>query len=109
LALDIAIKEIDQSGHDDERMVLAFNAFDQIIPQLGVFSPLVANLRNEFFDCVYSNQFTVEQIQNKASRKRKRIACIERLSYKVLCERLIDEQQYQLSVFENKMSDVETK
>ncbi|CAF1470079.1 unnamed protein product [Adineta steineri] len=108
LALDIAIKEIDQSGHDDERMVLAFNALDQIIPQLGVFSPLVANLRNEFFDCVYSNQFTVEQIQNKASRKRKRIACIERLSYKVLCERLIDEQQYQLSVFENKMSDVET-
>ena len=37
------MKEIDQNGHDDERMVLVFNALDQIIPQLGVFSPLQLN------------------------------------------------------------------
>jgi len=43
------MKEIEQIGHDDERMVLVFNAFEQIIPQLGVFSPLAAKLRNEFF------------------------------------------------------------
>ena len=43
------MKEIDQNGHDDERMVLVFNAFDQIIPQLGVFTPLATRLRNEFF------------------------------------------------------------
>jgi hypothetical protein len=43
------MKEIQQNGHDDERMVLVFNAFDQIIPQLGVFSSLTAILRNEFF------------------------------------------------------------
>lgn len=49
LALDMTIKEIEQNGHEDERMVLVFNAFDQIIPQLGVFSPLAGKLRNEFF------------------------------------------------------------
>lgn len=49
LALDIAMKEIAQNGHDDERMVLVFNAFDQIIPQLGVFTPIAAALRNEIF------------------------------------------------------------
>lgn len=49
LAIDIAMKEIEQNGHDDERMVLVFNAFDQIVPQLGVFSSIAARLRNEFF------------------------------------------------------------
>ena len=49
LALDMTMKEIDQNGHEDERMVLVFNAFDQILPQLGVFSPLAGKLRNEFF------------------------------------------------------------
>jgi hypothetical protein len=43
------MKEIEKNGRDDERMVLVFNAFDQIIPQLGVFSPIAALLRNEFF------------------------------------------------------------
>ena len=49
LALDIALKEIAQNGHDEERMVLVFNALDQIIPQLGVFSSIAAALRNELF------------------------------------------------------------
>jgi len=43
------MKEIEQNGHDDERMVLVLNALDQIIPQLGVFSSITAILRNEFF------------------------------------------------------------
>jgi len=43
------MKEIEKNGHDDERMVLVFNALDQIIPQLGVFSPITAVLRNELF------------------------------------------------------------
>ena len=43
------MKEIEQNGHDDERMVLVFNALDQIIPQLGMFSPIVGALRNELF------------------------------------------------------------
>ena len=43
------MKEIAQNGHDDERMVLVFNAFDQIIPQLGMFSPIAGALRNELF------------------------------------------------------------
>ncbi|CAF3378092.1 unnamed protein product [Rotaria sp. Silwood1] len=108
LALDIAMKEIDQNGHDDERMVLVFNALDQIIPQLGVFSPITSKLRNELFDFIYSNQFTVEQCHNKTSKKRKRIACIERLSYKVLCNRLIDQHHEQLNAYENKIADMET-
>ncbi|CAF3942368.1 unnamed protein product, partial [Rotaria sp. Silwood2] len=108
LAIEIAMKEIDQNGHDDERMVLVFNAFDQIIPQLGVFSPLTAKLRNELFDFIYSNQFTVEQCHNKTSKKRKRIACIERLSYKVLCNRLIDQHHEQSNGYENKIADMET-
>jgi hypothetical protein len=43
------MKEIEQIGHEDERMVLVFNAFDQIIPQLGIFSPITAKLRHELF------------------------------------------------------------
>ncbi|CAF1018673.1 unnamed protein product [Adineta ricciae] len=106
LALDVAMKEIDQNGHDDERMVLVFNAFDQIIPQLGVFTPLATRLRNEFFDFTYSSKYTVEQIQ-KASKKRKRVACVERLSYKVLCERLLDENQDLINMYESRMADME--
>ena len=45
----MAMKEIEQNGHEDERMVLVFNAFDQIIPQLGVFNALALKLRNELF------------------------------------------------------------
>lgn len=48
------MKEIEQNGRDDERMVLVFNAFDQIIPQLGVFSAITAKLRNEFFGIIIS-------------------------------------------------------
>lgn len=130
LALDIAMREISQNGHDDERMVLVFNAFDQIIPQLGVFSAVAAVLRNEFFgidqnwdelifekkfilvsklDFIYSNQFTVEQVQEKSSKKRKRIPCLERLSYKILCQRLIDQHDERSNNYENKISDIETK
>ncbi|CAF4078430.1 unnamed protein product, partial [Rotaria magnacalcarata] len=108
LALDISMKEIDQTGREDERMVLVFNAFDQIIPQLGVFSPITAKLRNEFFDFIYSGQFTVEKIHNKTPKKRKRIACIERLAFKVLCHRLIDQHHEQSNMFENKIADMET-
>jgi hypothetical protein len=43
------MKEIEQNGHDDERILLVFNALDQIIPQLGVFSPIAAKLRQELF------------------------------------------------------------
>jgi hypothetical protein len=43
------MKEIDQNGREDERMVLVFNALDQIVPQLGVFSPITSKLRNELF------------------------------------------------------------
>lgn len=43
------MKEIEQNGHDDERMVLVFNALDQIIPQLGMFSSIASVLRNELF------------------------------------------------------------
>jgi hypothetical protein len=50
------MKEIEQNGHDDERMVLVFNALDQIIPQLGVFSSITAILRNEFFGIKKKNQ-----------------------------------------------------
>ncbi|CAF4801062.1 unnamed protein product [Rotaria socialis] len=108
LALDISMKEIDQNGREDERMVLVFNAFDQIIPQLGVFSPITAKLRNEFFDFIYSGQFTVEKIHNKTPKKRKRIACVERLAFKVLCHRLIDQHHEQSNMFENKIADMET-
>lgn len=119
------MKEIDQNGHDDERMVLVFNALDQIIPQLGVFSSIAAALRNELFgsgkiplmttnhffqiDFAYSNQFTVEPVYQKPSKKRKRIACVERLSYKVLCHRLIDQHNERCNSYENKISDIETK
>jgi len=59
LALNIAMKEIEQNGHDDERMVLVFNALDQIIPQLGVFSPITAILRNELFGIRKFKSFVV--------------------------------------------------
>ena len=49
LAFETSMKEIEQNGHDDERILLVFNALDQIIPQLGVFSPITAKLRQELF------------------------------------------------------------
>lgn len=126
----MAMKEIEQSGHEDERMVLVFNALDQIIPQLGVFSSLVGRLRNEFFgefrrvsvrpreklfvfffflDFIYSNQFTVENVASRNAKKRKRVACIERLSYKVLCHRLVEQHHEEKNGIENKISDMESE
>lgn len=60
-------------------------------------------------DFIYSNQFTVEKINNKTPKKRRRVACIERLAYKVLCNRLIDQHHEQSNVYENKIADMETK
>lgn len=60
-------------------------------------------------DFIYSNQFTAEHVHSKSSRKRKRIACIERLAYKVLCHRLVDQQHEQINVYQNRISDMETK
>ena len=60
-------------------------------------------------DFIYSNQFTAEDLHNKTSKKRKRIACIERLAYKVLCHRLIDQHYEQLNMCENRIADMETQ
>ncbi|CAF0876012.1 unnamed protein product [Didymodactylos carnosus] len=99
--------KIEQNGLTDERMVLVFNAFDQILPQLGIFSTVATKLRNELFDFVYSNQFTVDKTTLTKTRRKQRIACLERLSYKVLCQRLTEKNQQENDAYENKLSDLE--
>ena len=48
-------------------------------------------------------------MQQKSSKKRKRVACVERVSYKVLCHRLIDQHNERVNSYENRISDMETK
>jgi hypothetical protein len=49
----LALEQASQ-GLNEERMVLAFQALDEVTPKLGVYSKLVSKLRNDFFS-MYSS------------------------------------------------------
>ena len=49
--------EQSQQGVTEERMILAFQAVDELIPQLGVFSRIFQKLRDDFFGLYFFNCF----------------------------------------------------
>ncbi|XP_064602471.1 uncharacterized protein LOC135468255 [Liolophura sinensis] len=50
--------EQSESGRSAERITLAFQALEELVPNLGVYTKIFEQLRNDLFDAVYSDQFT---------------------------------------------------
>ncbi|XP_012934651.1 uncharacterized protein LOC101853915 [Aplysia californica] len=55
---DLLTLEQQGVGLTEERMVLAFQALDELIPNLGVFSRIFQKLREDLFEAVYSDELT---------------------------------------------------
>ncbi|CAG5134963.1 unnamed protein product, partial [Candidula unifasciata] len=50
--------ENSQEGLTEERICLAFQAYDELVPKLGVFTPIFQKLRIDLFEAVYSDYLT---------------------------------------------------
>ncbi|ELU04076.1 hypothetical protein CAPTEDRAFT_225603 [Capitella teleta] len=46
------------TGPTEEKLLLIFKVFDQIVPHLGVFVSIMKMCRDEIFDAVYSERYT---------------------------------------------------
>ncbi|XP_076436241.1 uncharacterized protein LOC143275834 [Babylonia areolata] len=84
----LALEQLNQ-GVTEERMVLAFQALDELIPKLGVYSRLFSKLRDDFFKAIYSDELTgVTDTSDKSSGG----GYIQRLPYFILVKRVYDER-----------------
>ncbi|XP_041369445.1 uncharacterized protein LOC121383457 [Gigantopelta aegis] len=79
--------EQSKQGVTEERMILAFQAFDELVPQLGVFSRIFQKLRDDFFAAVYSDELTSSE--NKDEKEEE---YIQRIPYFVLVKRVYSER-----------------
>ncbi|KAL4231540.1 hypothetical protein ACF0H5_009121 [Mactra antiquata] len=50
-----------KKGPDEEKMLVAFEAFDALIPNLGVYTRIFKRLRDDLYDAVYSDDLTTTQ------------------------------------------------
>lgn len=50
-----------KTGPDEEKMLVAFEAFDALIPNLGVYTRIFKKLRDDLYDAVYSDDLTTTQ------------------------------------------------
>ncbi|BFZ01755.1 hypothetical protein BsWGS_04794 [Bradybaena similaris] len=58
-AYNLLALENSKEGLTEERIGLAFQAFDELIPKLGVFMQIFQKLRIDLFAAVYSDELTV--------------------------------------------------
>ncbi|KAL3864299.1 hypothetical protein ACJMK2_005992 [Sinanodonta woodiana] len=49
-----------ETGPDDQKIAFAFEALDDIIPHLGVYTRIFKRLRDDFYDAVYSEDLTTQ-------------------------------------------------
>lgn len=84
----LALEQVNH-GLSEERMVLAFQALDELIPKLGVFSKLFSKLREDFFKAVYSDELTG---MADTSGETDGGGYIQRLPYFVLVKRVYNER-----------------
>ncbi|ESO98340.1 hypothetical protein LOTGIDRAFT_159143 [Lottia gigantea] len=80
---DVLTVEWSGSGLTEERIVLAFQALDELIPQLGIYSRILSKLRNDFFEAIYSDEMTGEAFRENGNLKE----FIQRLPYFSLFQR----------------------
>ncbi|KAL8603228.1 hypothetical protein ACOMHN_046234 [Nucella lapillus] len=84
----LALEQLNQ-GLTEERMVLAFQALDELVPKLGVYSRLFSKLRDDFFKAVYSDELTGV---TDTSEKGEGGGFIQRLPYFILVKRVYEER-----------------
>lgn len=82
--------EQNSQGLTQERMVLAFQALDELIPKLGVYTRLFSKLRDDFFKAVYSDELTGVSENNEKGGEPS--GYIQRLPYFVLVKSVYDER-----------------
>lgn len=74
----------------EERMVLAFQALDELIPKLGVYTRLFRKLRDDFFKAVYSDELT--GVSENSEKGKEGTSYIQRLPFFVLVRRVYDDR-----------------
>lgn len=71
-----------------ERMVLAFQALDELVPNLGVYAKIFRKLREDFFEAVYSDELTGTASASKTGDH----SYIQRLPYFYLVQQVYTER-----------------
>ncbi|KAK7494886.1 hypothetical protein BaRGS_00013765 [Batillaria attramentaria] len=82
--------EQNSQGLTEERMVLAFQALDELIPKLGVYTRLFSKLRDDFFKAVYSDELT--GVSESGENGGEGTSYIQRLPFFVLVKRVYDDR-----------------
>ncbi|XP_033633186.1 uncharacterized protein LOC117294776 [Asterias rubens] len=52
------VRQQEKQSLSPERAQMLFDVFDQVLPQLGIFKKVLAMVRDELFEAVYSDQYT---------------------------------------------------
>ncbi|XP_046362334.2 uncharacterized protein LOC124139364 [Haliotis rufescens] len=82
---------LEHSSLTEERMILAFQALDELVPQLGIFTRIFRKLRDDFFEAVYSEELTGSSEKEEEEEAR----YIQRIPYFLLVQRVYKERHAQ--------------
>ncbi|KAK6184991.1 hypothetical protein SNE40_007324 [Patella caerulea] len=102
---DLMAVEWSGSRLTEERMILAFQAFDELIPQLGIYSRIFSKLRNDFFEAIYSDDLTGESFRENGELKE----FIQRLPYFCLFQKRETKQDEVLKEVKEQLETVKER
>ncbi|XP_077869696.1 uncharacterized protein LOC100375393 [Saccoglossus kowalevskii] len=100
------------------RMISVMNVFDEVIPQLGVYSQLMKMVRDEVFEAIYSQQYTstTHQTTNYKVATNKQMdkqsedhVFIQRIPYFTLIQRVFDQRNEEADELREQLDLVKKK
>ncbi|PVD30283.1 hypothetical protein C0Q70_09547 [Pomacea canaliculata] len=106
---DLMVLEHGATGLTEERMVLAFQVLDELIPQLGLYSRIFTKLREDLFKAVYSGELTGVVEEGTDNKSVCGESYIQRLPYFVLVKRTHDKQNEQIEELKEQLDIVKKR
>ncbi|XP_065184895.1 uncharacterized protein LOC135815512 isoform X2 [Sycon ciliatum] len=93
-------------GPSSERMQSCFQLIDDLLPKLGVYTPVLQSLRKELFDAVYSDEYTSTVLVRKpqvAADAQPAQPQLQRIPYFVLVNRLFDQRNEKAEALQDQL------
>ncbi|XP_045189015.1 uncharacterized protein LOC123546637 isoform X2 [Mercenaria mercenaria] len=87
-----------KTGPDEEKMLVAFQAFDALIPNLGVYTRIFKKLRDDLYDAVYSDDLTTTQD-----------GCVTKIPYFIHITRRQNQQSEKMDEMEDQLETVKKR
>ncbi|XP_060587658.1 uncharacterized protein LOC132743149 isoform X3 [Ruditapes philippinarum] len=87
-----------KTGPDEEKMLVAFEAFDALIPNLGVYTRIFKKLRDDLYDAVYSDDLTTTQG-----------GCVTKIPYFIHITRRQNQQSEKMDEMEDQLETVKKR